>query len=695
MAQKELVENSTEEISQETAEKGSTVGYSEKIIINEISNDGVIELYNTGTRSINIGGYKIFVGADLVVTVEDGALIEGKGLYTVETKKSFTKTAKYVIRIFDAKEKLVKAVSFEAIPSGDSYGCVTDGSFEAGLITSSIGDTNSNSVRMGEDNLVFSVPGGFYEEAFELKINAPEGCKIYYTLDGNEPTTESAEYTSEIIISRPSGTSFTYAVSDGKGYTYSSYTPSSVDMGTVVKAIAVDANGKTVDSKTAAYYIGYNTDSDYVGLPVISLEVSPDEMFGFENGIYVPGKSYYDGYIQGDTYRGNFLRKNAEAHGQMEYFEESKDRTFATDISVSIYNDARRHADQKSLLVKTTGEYPSGTSLDGFCNEGYKSFLLLSGGWDNFSKARNYVVNALADGTDLITRDYSPCIVFINGEYWGLYTLANDYDADYFRAKYDIKDKMITITSDYVTSASYLEFYNYVISTDFSIPENYEIVKTMMDVSNYIEFMCANVLIGNTRMNMNCSACVFRTVNSGTGISDGRWRWAVNNVECTMGNPYSFIDPYTRGNYSTAIMNTYLSPGIRDNAFFNSLLQNDSFAKEYMKTMNDLIDNYFTSERASKAVDDVKKSLYKAATESNKRFATVDNKQVDVELERIKSFFEKRAYYLKIYTDEYITNKGDVPGIIKESEEESEGESLDESQVSAEGASTAVVEGAN
>jgi type II secretory pathway pseudopilin PulG len=704
IAQKELVENSTEETSQEAVEKSSTVSYSEKVIVNEISNDGVIEFYNTGSRAVVIGGYKIFVGTDLAATVEDGASLDGKGYYTVETKKSFTKTDKNIIRVFDAKDKLVKAVSFDAIPTGYSYGCVSDASFEAGITTSSIGESNNKSERMAEEGLAFSVPGGFYEEAFELEVNVPEGCKVYYTLDGTEPTTESMEYTSKINIARPSGTSYTYAVSDGKGYTYSTYSPSSVDMGTIVNAIAVDAKGKTVDCKKTAYYIGYNTDSDYIGLPVISLEVDPDEMFGFVNGIYVPGKNYYDGYIQGDTYRGNFLRKNAAAHGQMEYYEESKDRTFAAGVSVSIYNDARRHADQKSLVVETTGEYPNGTSLDGFCNEGYKSFLLLSGGWDNYTKARNYVVNDLAEGTNLITRDYSPCIVFINGEYWGLYTMANDYNPDYFRSKYNIKDKMITVTSDYVTSVAYQTFYDYVISTDFSIQANYEIVKTMMDVSNYIEFMCANVLIGNTRMNMNCSACAFRTVeNTGTGYSDGKWRWAINNVECTMGNPYSFIDPYTRGNYSTSIMNTYLSPGIRDNAFFNSLLQNDSFAKEYMKTMNNLMDNYFTSERASKSVDATKNRLYKAATETNKRYSAVDSKQVDVELERIKNFFEKREYYLRVYTDEYISNKGDVPGIIRGNEEESEEGSTDESgaiigastEVSAEGASTGTGEVAN
>ncbi len=48
----------------------------------------------------------------------------------------------------------------------------------------------------------FSVAGGFYAEDFELEItSATEGATIYFTLDGEEPTTSSTEYTGPITIS--------------------------------------------------------------------------------------------------------------------------------------------------------------------------------------------------------------------------------------------------------------------------------------------------------------------------------------------------------------------------------------------------------------------------------------------------------------------------------------------------------------
>lgn len=670
--QKKLIENSTEYSSSDISEKTSASNYIEKIVINEISSDGKIEFYNNASKLIDISGYKIYVDSKLVLSIAEGTSIDSKGLYVADTKKSFCDNKNHVIKFIDGKEQIVRAISFDSIPSGSSYGCLTNGSYEAGYITSSIGDNNGSN-RIDSNGLVFSVPSGFYEEPFNLELIVPDGCKAFYTLDGTMPTTESMEYTTGISISRPSGSNYTYAVSDGQEYTYASFFPASVDMGTVINVIVVDSKGNTIDSKTAAYYIGYNTDSDYVGLPVISLELSPEEMFSFENGIYVPGKSYYDGYIQGDSFRGNFLRKEVAAHGQLEYYESSKDRTYYTGVSVSIYDDERRHGDQKSLLVTPDRDYPVGTSLDEYCNEKTGNFVLLAGGWDNSTRIRRYLVNDLVEGTSVITRDYTPCIVFINGEYWGLYSISNDYNAKYFQKKYDIDDNMIVVANESASSVAYSEFYDYVVNTDFSNNENYEIVKTMMDVSNYIEFMCTNILIGNTKMNKNISACVFKTVNNtGTGYSDGKWRWALNNVDCSMGNPSSYIDDHTVGDYSKAIMNTYLSPGIRDNDFFNSLLQNDSFAEEYIKTMDNLINNYFTIDCVNEKLGELDINLSKAVIASNKRFTKVDDKQFNVEIDRIYNFFNKRESYLRLYTEEYIGQKGNVKGIIREEDYNSE-----------------------
>ena len=47
---------------------------------------------------------------------------------------------------------------------------------------------------------VFSAEGGFYSDAIDLTLSAPDGCVIYYTLDGSNPGEQSEKYTGPIHV---------------------------------------------------------------------------------------------------------------------------------------------------------------------------------------------------------------------------------------------------------------------------------------------------------------------------------------------------------------------------------------------------------------------------------------------------------------------------------------------------------------
>lgn len=669
MAQEELIESGIESIEAEKEEKPQQEDLG-NLVINEVSSEGAVEIFNNKQENVDISGYIVRVGGKDTV-IPDGTVLEVSGIYTVETKERFDEDNN-VVMLFDKDNTLVRAISFDALDSGKSFGCLTDGSVDAGYITSTAGKSNEGSSFAKIDDLVFSVPAGFYDESFELEIYAPEGYKVYYTVDGSVPTVDSQEYTERINISRPSGKNYVYATSDGNGYTYTETKPKTVDMGTVVKAIAVDKDGNVAFEKTVPYFIGYRADSDYLGLSVISIEADPAELFGFDHGIYVPGKTYYTGYVQKNGALGNY-RNGKTAKVQFEYYEDCKDMTYSSNATIGIINDGRIAAAQKALALNVKDVYPNGTSIDGFLNSSSKTLRLLTGDWDSESKIRNYFVNGLVEGTSIVTKDYKPCIVFINGEFWGLYTLATSYDASFFERKLGIEDDVIAVTTSYKEPEEYSEFYNYVVNTDFSIAENYQALQDKMDVSNYIEFMCTNIFIGNTALGRHNSTCVWRTVgNSGTGYSDGRWRWALGDVSSTLGNVNSFLDPYTKGSYSDRIINTYLSSGVRDNAFFNSLIKSDAFCDEYLKTMDRLMESNLNQENANRIVREIRTSIFNAVKATGKRFSSGGESSFNYDATKISNFFAVRNTYLQQYTEEYIGNKGKVPGLLSSSEESSD-----------------------
>ena len=678
-SQEELVESGID--TENTEKKDVFQEMAAGLVINEISSEGVIELYNASKESVDLSGYIVKANGEEIV-IPNGSMLDEGELYTIETNLDFNRDSN-VVTISNSQNDLVRAVSFDTVVSGSSYGCLTDASFEAGYITSTIGKSNNGCSFAEREDLTFSVPAGFYSDSFMLEMFAPENCKIYYTVDGREPTVESTEYTSQITISRPSGSDYVYAVSDGNGYRYvdSGSSPKTIDMGVVVKAIAVDTEGNIVYKKTVPYFIGYNSDNNYEGFSIISIEVDPEEMFGFDHGIYVPGKSYYEGWVQKNGSLGNYLN-GKKTTAQLEYYESTKDVTYSSNVSLGIYNDERRGEAQKSFIISAKGEYPVGTSLNTYLNKSSNTLKLLSVGWDNETKIRNYFVDGLLEGTSIVNKYYKPCIVFINGEYWGLYTLESNYDANFFKEKLGLTEDVIAVTTPYKAPQEYIDFYNYVISTDFSVNENYQALKKMMDIDNYIEFMSANIFIGNTAMGRDNYACIWKTASSnGSGYSDGRWRWAINDVTSTLGNSNSFLDPYTKGKYSDEIINTYLTFGIKDNEFFNSLLKNDSFCEDYLSTMDRLIESNLNQQNAEAVMNDVSEKIYYGVRATRKRFLASDDDYFNVEAKRIVGYFNKRLNYFLGYTEEYIGLKGDVPGKhvheeVENNVEETENEQL-------------------
>ena len=102
----------------------------------------------------------------------------------------------------------------------------------------------------------FSHEDGEFTSSFDLTITAEDGATIYYTLDGNDPTTESDVYSAPITISETT-TVKAYAVADGFNdspiatatYTY-------VDLNSITKyGLVTSADQLVVDGN---YLIAYN-----------------------------------------------------------------------------------------------------------------------------------------------------------------------------------------------------------------------------------------------------------------------------------------------------------------------------------------------------------------------------------------------------------------------------------------------------
>jgi hypothetical protein len=502
--------------------------------------------------------------------------------------------------------------------------------------------------------ITMSAPGGFYDSSFQLELGCDEGEKIYYTTDGNKPTTESDLYEEPIYIKNNSGSHYVYALMAVYSRLSSNYVPGSVDVGTTVRAIRVDASGSVVGEFSQTYFVGLSKDSDYLNLPVISITTDPENLFDYENGIYVAGKVKEDALIQGlqSEFFANYLNYWTKPV-KIDYYEPTKSKTFVSEAIININNDSSIAGRQKGFEISINGsdysDIAGSTIADFISSEG--KIRLTTNYSDDTCKIRNLLVESLIKDTDLVGTGCSPCVVFLEGEYWGLYMLRPYVDSKYIEQKYGLKNQEIITHSGNAYNESFRRLTDFATSNDLSQPENYRQIQTMMDVDNFINYVCFNMFVGNSSF-IPQNGLAWRTSTSeGQGLADGRWRFILGDMASTM---------YISGK-ETPTINSFLQPGVQGDILFQSLLMNEEFCKKLESRMTQMVENEYTSDMVSEKLDEVVALIKKPAIASHVRFTgTVSDGSYMMGIENIRAYFTERSEWIIKYTQELAEKGGDL-----------------------------------
>ena len=407
----------------------------------------------------------------------------------------------------------------------------------------------------------FSAESGFYNSSFDLTLSAGVGSKIYYTTDGTDPTTSSQLYSSPIKITNRSNEPNLYA----SGYAVSNdkYTPPAVTKGTVVKAIAVDKDGNVSDIVSQSYFTGIDINQQYGGFPIVNITISPDDFFDYEKGIYVQGK-IYDEFVKSGKQNpmqswldeANYTQRGKEWERKVyfELFENDGKLAHSQYLGARISGNATRSSIVKSLKFYSRDEYgkknvkydliPGNTmQLDRTTPiDKYNKFRIRNGGNDlGHAQFRDNYIQSLVSDLSFDTQASRPCIMFINGEYFGVYTLQEEYDDAYLENNYNIDKKNVMIIEcgkevgegEESDLAYYEELINFAKNNDLSVDSNYQKINQMIDMQNFIEYWCTQIFIANQDwMNNDNNYRTWRSrTTSDQPYEDGKWRWMLYDTE--------------------------------------------------------------------------------------------------------------------------------------------------------------------
>lgn len=622
-----------------------------ELIINEVNESGWIELINTGDDDLKLQKCYINLNGNTVYTFEDDEVILSGERKTFDIAQKAGTDDENIVSLYDGSNMQQVTLYFPKLSEKESYGCITDASDEMGYISASQNEKNTADNQIEKDKLSFSIPGGFYKDAINLEITAAQGMKIYYTLDGSEPTTKSSEYKGSIKIKNRSGSEFLYADSEGVGF-YSIYRPSRITMGTVVRAIAVDENGKKADEYSQTYFVDINLNNEVLNMPVLSITTNPENLFDYFDGIYVTGRTYEDAVAKGESAagKGNF-NNNWTKNTRLEFFEANKAKTYESDAVISILKDYSTTAPQKGFAAACK-EPLKGSLVYNYFDDSTKTLNIQTNKRDNDYKIREYVIFDLLSDSNVLLPDMQPCAVFIDGEYWGGYVLRSQYTEQFIQSRYDLKSPVVIYQNNKINNAEYQalydDFYNFVTQNDMSTAENYNKLKSVLDIQSYLDYLCANMYVANTDY-ASSEWIMWRSSDiSDDGYGDGKWRFAMGKMDNTLGNINS------KG-LSSATIDSYLMEGVKNDWLLNALLNNQEFKTQLKDTMTNMAEVTFEKEATDTAIDSATKKMKKSAVSTYERFiaASTDTFYSD-ETDAIKKFFETRADYILKYTDEVI-----------------------------------------
>ena len=541
----------------------------------------------------------------------------------------------------------------------------------------------NKTVPFEKEGMHFSAVSGFYDKEFYLDITTDDGNTVYYTLDGSIPTSESQKFTQPLLINDRSAeenilSAYT-EIAQPIEYTRHDLPGSSVDKATIVRAIAVDKNGKTSDVVTNTYFIGYKNKADYYNnVKIISLITEEDNLFDYEKGIYVIGKTY-DDWLKSDEYDpetpewsipGNYKQKGKEWErpAEIQFFDNGQ-LEYSQNIGIRIHGGATRSYTQKSLSIYARKEYGapkieydlfSGKVTNHTDNAPvteFDTFMLRNGGNDAmFTRFRDKLIQSLVSDRQFLTQGMQPCILFINGEYWGHYEITEKLDEAFIKTHYDIpKNDICIIKKDTLeegneeTFDEWKELRNWINKTDFSDDAAYEKLCSLVDMQGFADYVSTELYINNYDWGApNSAMWKAQITDESNPYADGKWRFILFDTE------------YSSGLYGEAIANTDSLERLMEKECFitdlyKAAMKNEGFKKQFMDTFTDISDNNFNKDRVEKEIESLSASYHDMVIDTYNRFwhnsfggyyAEADYEQSVNELSR---FFSERRKYITKY----------------------------------------------
>jgi len=569
-------------------------------------NSDWIELHNPDPFSVDIGGY--FISDDLNDNnkwrIPDGLSIgpgeylifwaDGKDKIPGETDEIYFTDTTIIniinhhlnfklssdgeeIALFDTAGNMVDSIVF-GIQKGDiAFGRNPDNPETwVYLGEASPGALNSSVYSIIYDETtdpVLSIDGGFYAGTLYIEMShASASSSIYYTLDGSTPNINSTLYTTPVEIT---------------------YTR-------ILKARAYETGKLPGHIITHSFFI-----DEQIDLPVISISSEYHNLWSYDFGIFQ-----------------NSL-KNREISISIEFFDEMGDSQFNVNAGMKLFGSTIYQLRQKPMSVSMKNKYGNDLIEEQVFQDkdihSFQNLVLRNGGNDNgISFFRDAMITSLVAGKmDIDYQAFKPSVVFVNGEYWGIYNLREKMNEKYLASNHHVRHDNLDMLENNAeimegNAEDYLTLLNYIENNDISDPAVYEYLKAQIDLSEYINYKIIKTYMGYWLADINNKYWKIKD-------EDGKWRWLLFDLEHSFGRHGSDA---CNVNTLEKISSNYEGLPEWSTLLFRKLCDNQEFRSEFTQRFASLLNTALKPETVISVIDSLQ-DLY--ATQMPRHIARWDS----------------------------------------------------------------------
>lgn len=563
-----------------------------QVIINEYSCSNVngindafgqkedwVELFNTSSTPVDLTGYYLSDNHNNLTKwqIPSGSIsgnsykmvfCSGRGTVSgAELHPSFTLTQtenEWIILTLPNGNVMDSIQIVHMTRNDNSVGRSTNGAVDWKLFLNPTPNAaNTGAINFYTPTPVFSIASGFYPGAQNVSITcADPGASIRYTIDGSVPTTTSSLYSGPVSISAT----------------------------TVLRAKAFSVEQPSL-TQSSTFFINVSHTVPVVSVAGAGTGSVAALLAG--NGSLVP-QGFFELFEADQSFIGKGEGEfNKHGNDSWAYPQRGFDFVMRDQFG---YNDDIEHQ-----IFPTSPR------------DQFQRLILKPGANDNYpfengsAHIRDAFVHTLAQHADLKldTRTWRPCVVYVNGQYWGVYEIREKVDdADYTNYYYDQDKYNIQYLKtwgatweEYGTPnalPSWNSLRNYINSNNMGVPANFHYVDSLYNWQSLVDYFVINsYVVCQDWLSWNTSW--WRGMNPAGDKK--KWRYALWDMDACFGHYINYTGiPDASANADPCNVENLPNPGGQGHTDILQKLidENDEVHQYYVSRYADMGNTYFS-----------------------------------------------------------------------------------------------------